>query len=258
MVFECRNGLSWNSTGAVDAFAIQTWESKAPHYIAMEIKVNRADFRRELANPAKRRWAEEASTEFVFVAPRGVIPVDELPDGAGLLETWGDKLRWTRRAVQRKGEPDWTLWTLLMRQLTDVEVQRRKEEGHFASFRGRDISLEDLRELAKKAGYSLEDSDWRIREKAQEMRREAVAAHHAFWDPRKVVIVEAERLAEAVLGVEIPQKGVGWPRRKDPKAVAAALSSISDVSTLRNGKLARKLREAADALDGDAAEACSA
>ena len=56
-----------------------------------EIKVIRSDFR----NDRKKEWryiqledGERKPNQFWFVAPQGVVPIDELPEFAGLLEVY--------------------------------------------------------------------------------------------------------------------------------------------------------------------------
>ena len=52
-----------------------------------EIKVSRADFLAEIKRkPLKRRAGLRLSNESYFVAPKGIIEIDELPPEAGLLE----------------------------------------------------------------------------------------------------------------------------------------------------------------------------
>lgn len=53
---------------------------------AYEVKVSRADFRRDIKDPLKHRGARLFSDQFYFVAPKGVIPREEVPDWAGLKE----------------------------------------------------------------------------------------------------------------------------------------------------------------------------
>lgn len=56
---------------------------------AVEVKTTRADFRRE--SEAKRRAWRHYTDRFVYVAPAGVIPRDELADGCGLWEFDADR-----------------------------------------------------------------------------------------------------------------------------------------------------------------------
>lgn len=55
---------------------------------AYEIKVSRADFLKEMKQPIKRRQALLMSNEFWFIAPRGLIKIEEVPIECGLQEVW--------------------------------------------------------------------------------------------------------------------------------------------------------------------------
>lgn len=63
-----------------------------------EVKISRADWRTELAKPHKAGgWADQCH-EWWVVAPAGVVPLEELPDGWGLMVPGPSK---TRMAVAR-------------------------------------------------------------------------------------------------------------------------------------------------------------
>jgi hypothetical protein len=89
----------------IDFFAIATGCGSTPlgYCIVYEVKVTRADFLRELKKPIKREFAYLHSNEAYFVAPGGVIFVDELPEGWGLIEmNKAGVLKQIRAAKQRK------------------------------------------------------------------------------------------------------------------------------------------------------------
>lgn len=81
---------------------------------AYEIKVDRADFRRD--SEEKQRDALKWSDRFWYVAPPDVIPIDELPPWAG-LQTWdGAAFRVLRKAPKRaKAPPSWPLIISILR-----------------------------------------------------------------------------------------------------------------------------------------------
>lgn len=56
---------------------------------ALEVKVTREDFLRELSEPRKRVPAMGLAHRFAFVAPVGVVQKGEVPEGCGLLEIDG-------------------------------------------------------------------------------------------------------------------------------------------------------------------------
>lgn len=67
----------------IDGLALQL--HKPWHVHALEIKVDRRDFTRELDDPNKRLLAQQTAHRFYFVCPAGLISEHELPDGCGLL-----------------------------------------------------------------------------------------------------------------------------------------------------------------------------
>ena len=83
----------------IDWFGVHTWQSRNARTIAVEIKVSRADFQRELDDPSKRLPWEETASEFWFCCAKGVVEdVSEIPDGCGLWVPHGAGLTVKRRA----------------------------------------------------------------------------------------------------------------------------------------------------------------
>lgn len=78
----------------IDSVAFRMWGGSGRRYqlLGFEIKVSRADWRRELEQFHKAKDWSEAVDEFFIVAPPGVVPAEELPKGWGLLEVRGSKL----------------------------------------------------------------------------------------------------------------------------------------------------------------------
>lgn len=83
---ELRNGTGWFSDRQMDAWAMSLWPSTHFEKIAYEIKVDRRDWKRELANPRKRQSALSLSNKFYFVTPAHLVDPEEVPVEAGLLE----------------------------------------------------------------------------------------------------------------------------------------------------------------------------
>lgn len=77
--------------------------------IALEVKVTRADFKRD-TDEKRAAWFSVAD-RFAYVAPKGLIKREELPPGCGLMEynadaTFGtDRLKWTVVAPKRDTPP---------------------------------------------------------------------------------------------------------------------------------------------------------
>jgi hypothetical protein len=90
----------------IDALAVHLWPSSGNLVHAYEVKVSRADFRRELADGCAKSepwtcWVDL----FWIVAPAGVVPIEELPPRWGLLETRGPGLAVRRQARALRPAP---------------------------------------------------------------------------------------------------------------------------------------------------------
>lgn len=74
----------------IDALAIHCWQGKKPFFerVGYEVKVSRSDFLRELKNPRKREPAMAIVDRFYFAAPWGLIKLDEVPEGCGLIQVY--------------------------------------------------------------------------------------------------------------------------------------------------------------------------
>jgi len=70
----------------IDAWACHLMPSGRYERTALEVKISRSDFLRELKKPQKRKPALLVSNKFLFVAPSGLIKPEELPAEAGLIE----------------------------------------------------------------------------------------------------------------------------------------------------------------------------
>lgn len=88
--------------GRLDVFVMNTYPSNHFRRIVYEIKIDRADFLREIAQPNKRAGAEFFANECYFAAPAGLIKVRELPDGWGLVEINGDFHRMKSKAISHE------------------------------------------------------------------------------------------------------------------------------------------------------------
>jgi hypothetical protein len=96
------------STRRVDLLAIRAWSGrpKGHERHAIEVKVSRADLRRELAQPEKwQAWA--AVTHRFYLAVPAALNLDgfELPGAWGVLSVTAQGVRQTRRAPRRDPEP---------------------------------------------------------------------------------------------------------------------------------------------------------
>lgn len=86
LLFEVRDAAGFSAQRTADALAMGLWPSRGLHLIGFEIKASRADWLRELKNPAKaERFHRYCDMWYIVAADRTIVRDDELPPGWGLL-----------------------------------------------------------------------------------------------------------------------------------------------------------------------------
>ena len=71
---------------------------KACHSVLIECKVTRADFLADRTKPFRQKPETGVGAERYYLGPRGLIHVEELPGGWGLLEVCGREIEMTKRS----------------------------------------------------------------------------------------------------------------------------------------------------------------
>lgn len=131
----------------MDFYAFNMWPSKRFVKIAYEVKISRADFARELKNPLKREAAEVLADECYFVCPVGMVTVDEIPEGWGLIDVTAGGLRKKKNATQRKVE------TLPIDFVASIARRSEDEPSPLPKmlwlYEGEELSLEQLLTASK-------------------------------------------------------------------------------------------------------------
>lgn len=114
-------GYGKDAEQRIDLWALHPFPSKDLARVAFEIKVSRNDWRTEMKKPLKKQRALLLSNEFYFVAPQGIISLDELPECAGLIEIRENRLKeyyveTVHKAPWRDGHPPtWRFVASLLR-----------------------------------------------------------------------------------------------------------------------------------------------
>lgn len=96
----------------IDGLLVKLSHARRADRTAIEVKVSRADFQRELLNPEKRRRAMRITDRFYFAVPYGLIGADEAPDDCGLYWIHPDEFAPTVVKTPRlipAPAPDWPL-----------------------------------------------------------------------------------------------------------------------------------------------------
>lgn len=93
-------GAVWAGLGTtIDMLAVRNWTGrpKGHERHAIEIKVSKADFRREMESGKWGPWAGMCH-RFYFATPAGLVAVSDIPDGTGWIEVAASGCRITVRA----------------------------------------------------------------------------------------------------------------------------------------------------------------
>ena len=107
LAFEVADQCGFDGHRRLDAVAIGLWTSTCLNIHAFEIKVSRADLRRELKNPAKSLEAARFCDTFSLVVPLGVtLDPLEVPKEWGIFRIGPEKARpRTWDEIMAKKEP---------------------------------------------------------------------------------------------------------------------------------------------------------
>jgi hypothetical protein len=93
-------GRARNSLQRLDAFALNCLPHLAMKRVCYEIKTSRSDFLCEIKHPLKRRMGLHFSNEFFFVTPAGMLSLDEVPTGCGLIEVGNATTNDSKRLIR--------------------------------------------------------------------------------------------------------------------------------------------------------------
>jgi hypothetical protein len=106
VVFEVAQSTGHNANRHLDAVAMELWPSRGLAIHGIEIKVDRGDWRREKADPTKAEEIARFCDDFFIAAPKGVVPIDELPAAWGLLELMPEgRINPTKPAAKTAAQP---------------------------------------------------------------------------------------------------------------------------------------------------------
>lgn len=204
------------SNRRADAVYMGLWDSRGAGRIEVcELKVSRADFRRELDKPEKAEAWWPYCNVFWIVAPSvDVAPPEELPDGWGLMVPGGRGGRRFKVIVKPKEHEaaltidllitllkcTETIKTNSLRQLSDKmyresrerEQQIRRERGAYSEKDRRRLDLLD--ELEKALGMELSDYPWR-----NQISPEAAAEGLVEFMQGKAAVAKAREDAESAV-----------------------------------------------------------
>jgi hypothetical protein len=102
---------------------------KACHSVLVESKASRADFLADRGKPFRVRPEMGVGCERYYLAPRGLIGIEELPAGWGLLELWGREIERVKASAKnlRSDAGFESEMNLLLASLRRVEIRIEPE-----------------------------------------------------------------------------------------------------------------------------------
>jgi hypothetical protein len=127
---QVRNGTGFQrQVRTADALVVSCWPSRGIWFAGVEIKVSLADWRKELANPAKAADVMQWCDYWYLAAPAGVIPLGEVPESWGLVECQGQGAKIVKPARKLKPRPlTASFVACILRTVTERHVPRHEVE----------------------------------------------------------------------------------------------------------------------------------
>lgn len=170
---ELRDGTGFSAMRSVDFWAMNCYPSKGFLTVAIEVKVTRNDFFRELNNPKKRESAESIARETYFAVPAGLVKPEECPEGWGLIEVLSNGSARTKLRAKQRERPvfDEAFIASLMRRVAedDQRVKRLQVQVDKANLAAQDIDAYLLRRETEH--FEKKRGEWESK-----FRREATEA----------------------------------------------------------------------------------
>ena len=220
------------SGGRIDFWTIHCW-GQTGHTIAFEIKTSKADFRTELKHPEKRIWCEKSANQCNFIAPSGVIPTEELPEGWGLIEvTSGMQLRVKVAAMQRA--LDAIPSAFLRYAMRRVAGKKQPVSQNFISCLGQTVTPDNLENFIMEAGKDVVE---KIKKAAREEAIVEYENSNTYASYYKELVRELAQI-KALNYSPIPPK---------PQDIIAYIQNIKDTYTAEYKEL--HIKELSECLD---------
>lgn len=147
---QVRNGTGFarKTTRTADALAISCYPSRGLFAVGIEIKVSLSDWRKELGDADKSQSIQRFCRQWYVAAPKGVVPLSEVPPNWGLLEVTQARITEPKKApVLEFDQPDWLFAASVIRSATQAMVPRH--EHNAAVRQARDQSKDDIAELIR-------------------------------------------------------------------------------------------------------------
>lgn len=209
-----------------DAIAFGLWRSRGMIVHGFEVKISRADWRRELKNPGKADPIARYCDYWSIVAPAGIVHRDELPETWGLIELRNSKLEKVRPAPRM--EPialDRRFVAQVLRKAVDVVTPKAKIDAAVRTACDR-VRAEERERFDREKGYAVRELEL-VREQIAEFENASGVSLRVRWGQPAGVIGEAVR---AVLeGTESIRRNLRVARASATDIVDAASRALEQM-----------------------------
>jgi hypothetical protein len=141
LMFQVANGTGASQSRYADALAMNLYPSRGLELHGFEIKVDRRDWQRELANPDKAESIARFCERWWVAAPKEIVKREELPAGWGLIEFDGKTLKQAVAAPLLTAQPlDRPFIAAMLRRSAEIDqaVVKAVVDAKVAELRARD------------------------------------------------------------------------------------------------------------------------
>lgn len=227
IMWEVSNATGGRASRYADAVIMSLWPSRGLELHGVEIKISRADWKREAADPAKAEAiARYCDRWYVHTAPGVVDDLSDLPPAWGLREFDGRAWRTIREAAKNEPEP-------VTRSFLAALLRRADETMRLM-----------INEATREARDMVSDEIEKHRQTRNREIEEAAARRTAHLDDK----AKNFETFEAVFGANsLANWGV------DHAALGRAAKALSECGKRGYSPLAQRLRAAADEIEALAA-----
>ncbi len=119
---EVGNGTGRDLTNWLDCVAVGIWPSVGQELVGVEIKVSKADLKREIDNPAKTEAMMKYMDRFYLACPANIAGADDVPRTWGLINVWESRTRIVKKAPALTPQPlDRSLLAALLRRAGETD-----------------------------------------------------------------------------------------------------------------------------------------
>lgn len=135
---EVRNGTGFSKrTRTADVVVASTWPSRGLYLDGFEVKVNRGDLRRELADPEKAEAIAQYCLHWYLAVPQGLIAEDMIvPENWGVVECDGDSATTIKAKIAKPAPPlspkppDMLLVCSILRNFADSHIPKAEADKY--------------------------------------------------------------------------------------------------------------------------------